>query len=163
MMALCFPDVPYQANKQDWYWELPNRSQIWVGGLDDKERTEKVLGQEYATGFLNECSQIGYSARELFRTRIAQKTGLVPKLYYDENPPRVTHWTYRLFISKVDPEPPNRRLPDHERYASMLMNPADNAENLPAEYIEELQRLNPRARLRFWEGQFGTAQEGQLW
>jgi hypothetical protein len=28
---------------------LPNGSEIWFSGLDDKERTEKILGQEYVT------------------------------------------------------------------------------------------------------------------
>ena len=27
----------------------PNRSEIWLGGLDDKERVEKILGREFAT------------------------------------------------------------------------------------------------------------------
>jgi len=36
-------------NRSDWFYELPNGSTIWVGGLDDKERSEKILGNEYAT------------------------------------------------------------------------------------------------------------------
>lgn len=163
MMALCFPEVPYKSDKQDWFWELPNGSQVWIGGLDDKERTEKILGQEYATAFLNECSQISFGARELVRTRVAQKTDLKPRMYYDENPPRVTHWTYRLFINKVHPEPPYQGLPDKENYGALRLNPIDNQENLPPELLTELQQLSPRAKLRFWEGQFGTANEGALW
>ena len=163
MMALCFPEVPYKPHKDDWYWELPNGSQIWIGGLDDKERTEKILGQEYATAFLNECSQISFGARELVRTRIAQKTSLKPRMYYDENPPRVTHWTYRVFVNNVSPEPPYHGLPDPENYASLRLNPIDNQENLPPELLTELQQLNPRAKLRFWEGQFGSSNEGALW
>lgn len=163
MMRECFPDVPCTENKQDWFYQLPNKSQIWIGGLDDKERTEKILGQEYATVFLNECSQISFASRELVRTRVAQNVGLKTRIYYDENPPRVTHWTYRLFINKVNPEPPHKGLDDRENYASMRLNPAGNAQNLPADYLAELQKLNPRARLRFWEGQFGDANEGSLW
>lgn len=45
--ALCFPKLRITFNKTDFYAELPNGSQIWIGGLDDKERVEKVLGQEY--------------------------------------------------------------------------------------------------------------------
>lgn len=163
MMALCFPDVAFRQHKQDWFWELPNGSQVWIGGLDDKERTEKILGQEFSTVFLNECSQISFQTRELVRTRVAQKSILKPRMYYDENPPRVTHWTYRLFISKVQPDPPHTGLPDPENYAALRVNPADNADNLPPETLAELQKLNPRARLRFWEGQFGSANEGALW
>ncbi len=163
MMRLCFPEVSYIPNKQDWFYELPNKSQVWIGGLDEKERTEKILGQEYATGFLNECSQISFQSRELVRTRVAQKTGLRPRMYYDENPPRVTHWTYRLFINKVHPEPPFTGIPDRENYTAMRLNPIDNEGNLPPEYLKELQLLNPRAKKRFWDGLFGDDSEGALW
>ena len=44
VMELCFPGIPAHVNKSDWYWTAPNGSQIWFGGLDDKERTEKILG-----------------------------------------------------------------------------------------------------------------------
>lgn len=47
VMELCFPGIPYKLNKSDWFATLPNDSEIWFGGLDDKERTEKILGNEY--------------------------------------------------------------------------------------------------------------------
>ena len=43
-LKLCFPHVRPTLNKSDWFLEFENGSQIWLGGLDDKERTEKVLG-----------------------------------------------------------------------------------------------------------------------
>ena len=46
VMELCFPDVPYNLSKSDWFIKFPNGSEIWFGGLDDKERTEKILGNE---------------------------------------------------------------------------------------------------------------------
>src|SRR5579859_6381325 len=63
MMGICYPDVPYRLDKTDWFAQLPNKSEIWFGGLDDTARTEKILGQEYATVYFNECSQIPYSSR----------------------------------------------------------------------------------------------------
>ena len=51
----CFPDLAFKENKTDYYYTLPNGSEIWVGGLDDKERTEKILGKEYSTLYFNEC------------------------------------------------------------------------------------------------------------
>ena len=70
---LCFPDVPIKYYRQDGFVEiLGNDSQIWLGGLDEKERVEKILGQEYATVCLNECSQIPYSSALVARTRAAQ-------------------------------------------------------------------------------------------
>lgn len=163
MMKLCWPDVPYKADKSDWFIKLPNGSEIWFGGLDEKERTEKILGLEFATIFLNECSQISFQARELVRTRLAQNVGLKLKLYYDENPPLRTHWSHRLFIEKRSPEPPYLQIPEPDEYVSLLLNPIDNRENLPEQYLKELQTLGARQKLRFWEGRFGDAAEGALW
>ncbi len=44
VMRLCFPQVTYELNKTDWYVKLTNGAEIWFSGLDDKERTEKLLG-----------------------------------------------------------------------------------------------------------------------
>jgi hypothetical protein len=76
VIATSFPGLECKQDKASWFWELPNGSQIWFGGLDDKERTEKVLGNEYATLYLNECSQIGLAARNTVITRLAQNIGL---------------------------------------------------------------------------------------
>src|SRR6201996_7092489 len=97
VMSLCFPGVGERSHldKSDWFYTLPNGSEIWFGGLDDKERTEKILGNEYATIHLNECSQIPWSSRNIAVTRLAQlvhenirdQRALPLKMYYDENPP----------------------------------------------------------------------------
>jgi hypothetical protein len=41
VMSTCFPDVTYKQDKAAWFIEFANGSQIWFGGLDDRERTEK--------------------------------------------------------------------------------------------------------------------------
>lgn len=170
MMRLCFPGVNYELSKSDWFVTMPNGSEVWFGGLDDKDRTEKILGQEYATIFLNECSQIGYSARNIALTRLAQvctyKSGgeeknLRLKMYYDCNPPSQAHWTYQLFKRGVDPE--NKQPIDKADYASLAINPIHNIENLPPKYLETLEALPARLRLRFLEGMFGDVTEGALW
>src|SRR5262245_9424636 len=43
VMKKAFPDYSYKINKTDWMVELPSKSEIWIGGLDEKERTEKIL------------------------------------------------------------------------------------------------------------------------
>lgn len=164
VMNLCHPGMKWELCKQPaWYVQLWNDSQIWLGGLDDKERTEKILGNEYATIFLNECSQIPFSSRELALTRLAQSVSMdvegqdakqLPlKMYYDENPPDRAHWTYRLFEQKLQPET-REPLANPQDYVSFQMNPKDNAENLPAEYLLTLQNMSSRMRRRFWDGQF---------
>ena len=44
VMATAFPGVEYDLHKQELYCDFPNGSQLWFGGVDDKDRTEKILG-----------------------------------------------------------------------------------------------------------------------
>ncbi len=171
VMRTCFPDVPYKLDHTDWYAQFPNGAQIWFGGLDDKERTEKILGQEYATIFLNECSQIPFQSRNMAVTRLAQKVyhevngkpeQLRLKMYYDENPPSQAHWSYRVFMRKIDPDT-GRPLLDPESYAALRVNPEDNIDNLPADYLKTLQSLPARMRVRFLKGEFADITQGALW
>jgi predicted phage terminase large subunit-like protein len=165
-LATCFPEVVERVkqDKAQWFWSFPNGSEIWFGGLDEKERTEKVLGLEFATVFLNEVSQISLAARNLIVTRLAQKVdGLALKCYCDCNPPVSTHWCHRLFLERREATQPYGSLKNAEAYAHIQMNPADNAANLPATYLAELQALPARERMRFWEGRFGDVGENALW
>lgn len=164
VMRTCFPELQPRCklNKEDWFYELPNGSRIWFGGLDDKERTEKILGNEFSTIFLNECSQISLSARDMVLTRLAENKGLRLKMYYDCNPPTKAHWTYKIFVDRIDPNN-KRRIPDPENYTMLKMNPADNEENLPAAYLQLLQNMNDKDRKRFWDGEFGDITQGALW
>lgn len=167
-----FPEqVRGRMNKSDWFQQLPNKSEIWLGGIDDKERTEKVLGKEFATIFLNESSQIPLNSRNLIVTRLAQKCAyemegqqreLALKLYYDCNPPNKAHWLYQMFHKKLDPET-KKPLSNPDDYQAFRINPRDNVENLPADYIKELEGLSQRMRKRFLEGEYGDAAPGALW
>jgi len=167
----CFPQIPYTAkeiNHSAWFATLPGGSEVWFGGLDDKERVEKILGNEYASILLNECSQIPYASRNMAVTRLAQKvedraTGkpLRLKMYYDENPPDKGHWSYKLFKTHQDPDS-KQYLPDPENYGFMQLNPRDNLENLPPEYLKTLEALPPRLRKRFLEGEFRDAAPNAL-
>ena len=162
ILALCFPGLQYTQNKSDWFISLPNKSEIWLGGLDDKERTEKILGNEYATIFLNECSQIPYESYNIVKTRLAQNTSLKNRLYCDCNPPEKSHWTYQVFIKGVEPKS-KIILPDIANYGHIFMNPGDNIANLPKNYLDILKSLPQRQRQRFLEGQFTDDVEGALW
>lgn len=171
VMELCYPGIGYHLDKTDWFAQLPNGSQIWFGGLDDKERTEKILGQEYATIYLNECSQIPQSSRDIAVTRLAQQVdmqmdGRAPsplklRMYYDCNPPSKAHWSYRMFVEKRDPET-KQPIKKPEDYASFQMNPYDNAENLGAGYLETLSGLSARLKKRFLDGEFADATPNAL-
>lgn len=170
VMAQEFPDVPLRLNREDWIGYLPNGSELWLGGLDDKDRTEKILGLEFASVFLNEVSQIPWGSREMAVTRLAQrvieevdgqKRQQRLRMYYDCNPPSKAHWSYRLFIEQRDPET-KRALPNPEDYAAVQINPGDNSANLPREYLASLASLTARAQRRFLLGEFGDATPGAL-
>jgi phage terminase large subunit-like protein len=172
VMELCFPGVKYTLNKSDWFAEFPNGSQIWFAGLDDKERTEKILGMEFATIYLNECSQIPYGSVETAITRLAQKAmqqaiddrpqaPLRPRCYYDCNPPNKAHWSYRMFKEKRHPET-KEALARPQDYEAMQINPADNRDNLTENYLDTLNALSSRGRRRFLLGEFADATPNAL-
>jgi hypothetical protein len=164
---MCFPDVPLHHHA-DGYFSLPNDSEIWVGGLDDQERVEKILGKEYATIYLTECSQIPYASVLVALTRLAQVvtctdgTALVQRAYYDLNPVGKGHWSNILFGEKRDPVS-KQPLPDPENYIREFINPSENEKNLSADYLLSLERLPPRQRKRFYEGVYVDEVEGALW
>lgn len=166
MMSLCFPGVKYKISKTDWYCQLENGSQVWFGGLDDKERSEKILGMEFVTIYLNECSQIPQSSRDIVVTRLAQQaeqlisglkpTQLKPRMYYDCNPPSKAHWSYKTFILKIDIDT-RQTVNNPDDYSYFKINPEDNLENLSSGYIEKLESLGVRLRKRFLKGDFADA------
>lgn len=170
VMETCFPQVKYDINRTDWFAQFSNGSQIWFGGLDDKQRTEKVLGQEFSTLYLNEVSQIPWGSRDMALSRLAQKAEqevdgvrkpLPLRLYYDLNPTNRAHWAYKLFHEKRDPES-KRPLGDPDNYAHFRLNPADNIEHLSAEYLKTLEGMSARQQKRFLRGEWADATPNAL-
>lgn len=175
VLKLCFPALRVRFDKTDFYVELPNGSQIWIAGLDDKERVEKILGQEYATLYFNESSQIPWASVETAMSRLAQKVELAPeiaaatgrqfltlKAYFDCNPPSKLHWSYQLFQAGLKPGT-KEALPNPGDYVEMRVNPSDNADNLPAEYFDVLASMSAAKRLRFEAGEWASEVNGALW
>ncbi len=160
---LCFPGLRLTEHSQDKFFALPNGSEIWLGGLDDKERVDKILGTEFATILFNECSQIPYSSVLTARTRLAQQVeGLRQRAYYDLNPSGTGHWTYHEFAEGRDPVS-RKPLADPENYRRAFINPNDNAANLSPEFLASLANLPDKQRRRFFEGQYVAEVEGALW
>jgi len=164
VIKLCFPNLHYTENKTDWYIELDNGSQIWIGGSDDKERTEKILGSEWDTIFLNEISQMNYNIYETFKTRLNPREGMKALLLMDQNPPSMTHWSYVRFHSGLNPEtkqPLEQRFLDRQCFYKM--NPKDNLDNLSESYMETLSSMSESKKRRFLEGEYGDDSEFALW
>jgi len=172
---LCFPSASVRFDKTDFYVELANGSQVWIAGLDDKDRVEKILGAEYATLYFNESSQIPWGSVETAMSRLAQKCELAPeiqaatgkthlslKAYFDCNPPSKLHWSYQMFRAKMKPGT-KEALAKPDDYAEMRVNPSDNANNLPAEYFDVLASMSSAKRLRFEAGEWASEVSGALW
>lgn len=162
VMQLCFPQVSWKLERQENIVTFPNGSTIFFGGLDDEQRTEKILGLEFSTVYLNEASQISYGARNMLLTRLAQKSGLVNREYIDANPPSVGHWLYALFEMGIEPKS-GEPIADRSLYDTMILNPHSNKDNLGEEYIAALEALPERERRRFLHGEYQAAVEGALW
>jgi phage terminase large subunit len=149
-------------NRTDHFLTVPTKdgdiSEIWIDGLDDKDRVDKILGREYATIYLNEVSQIAWPTVTTVLTRLAQNVpGLKNRAYFDCNPPSKHHWSYKLFIQGEDPET-GEAITNPEHYGYIRMNPGDNAENLPDGYIEDvLEHLPEDKRRRFLLGEYGDS------
>ena len=143
-----------ETNRSGGVWSIKiNDSELLFGGLDDKERVEKHLGAEYASVYINECSEILDSGPvDLISSRLRQKIDGRHMMFCDMNPPPRSHWSYKRYIEEKK-----------KGRASFKINPADVKENLPASYLERLQNLPERLRKRFWDGEFVSDIEGALW
>jgi PBSX family phage terminase large subunit len=132
---------------------LFNGSEIWIGGSGDREQADKILGHEYNTIYFNEISQLSYAAVTTAYSRLAMRVAGCRNLFlYDWNPGSPLHWAYKIFVLKktfLSGEP----LQKPELYQSMVLNPEDNRENLPDDYISDiLDTLPDRQRARFRDG-----------
>jgi phage terminase large subunit-like protein len=167
--SICFQTFPKLAeieglnynsflNKSDWFYDFPNGSKIWIGGFDSKERTEKILGNEFSTIYLNESSQIDFNTYEMILSRLNPSQGVPGKMLIDLNPSSINHWVYRLFHSRKFPD--GRPVPEDD-FKFIKINPADNPHVSP-DYISTLQTMSAAKRLRFLEGEYST-DSGSLW
>jgi len=163
VLARCFPGVPIVENKADGYWMVPcaggGSSEVWIGGTDDKNRIEKILGNEYSTIYANECSQIPFDAIATLWTRLAENSGLEQRFYYDCNPPGKKHWTYQLFMEGKLPDGTPHKL----EVGALQVNPIHNRANLSPEFVQALESLPRRLRQRFLDGEYLADVEGALW
>jgi len=132
---------------------LYNGSEIWIGGLGDREQADKILGHEYCSIYFNEISQLSYVAVTTAYSRLAMRVeGCRNLFFYDCNPGSPLHWAYKIFVLKktfLSGEP----LEKPELYQSMLLNPEDNRDNLPDDYISDiLDTLPEKQKARFRDG-----------
>ena len=175
VFRLIFPDVGVNWIERHNFFEIDTgarKSEIWIGGLDDKVRADKILGKEYSTIYANEASEISYHIHTHLMSRLAQNVRMasevasagltyLPQRYFaDLNPTGRRHWTYRLWTDNV--EPVTGRSLDARDYAVGQMNPRDNP-LLADSYVSTLENLPPEQRRRFLLGEYGADAPNALW
>src|ERR1700730_9171646 len=135
---MCFDGLSLNLHVKDSFFELPNGSTIWLGGLDDKERVDKILGTEFSTVYLNEASEIPYQTALMAMTRLAEvRPEIKQRIYIDLNPVGKLQWPHRLFKEYRDPVS-LAPLTDPGNYISAQLNPKDNRHNLSVEFLSSL-------------------------
>ena len=163
VMRRCFEHVTWKEYRQDGIVVLGNGARLTIGGLDNRDRVDKILGLEFVSVFLNEASQIPYDSALVAFTRLAQVVpGLTQRAYVDLNPTAKTHWTNILFGDKREPTA-MQPLTNPDSYARAFLNPVDNAANLSPAFIAGLASLPERQRKRFYEGVYVDALDDALW
>lgn len=161
VMRIAFPRLNYKPMRSDgiYYYHLDNGSNLYLAGLDDSSKLERLLGTEYSTLWFNESNQMSFSAVSKLKTRLAQKNNLIKRAYFDLNPTKTSSWVYQVFHQKVNPSD-GEMLPNPYDYHYVKMNPQDNIENLDEDYLNVLKSLPENERKRFLLGEYDDSNNG---
>ena len=155
VVASRYSKVALKINKTEMTVTFPNGSIVEILGVDEGAK-EKMLGNEYTTIYFNECSEMMFSTISFMYSRLAQKSAAKNKFFYDQNPPHVSHWSHPMFVQGLNyyTKEPHKNPAD---YVYLVMNPADNVQNISDNYIQQLmENMNDQQKQRFIFGQFTT-------
>jgi len=179
------PATDYEIYDSDTeIWFPGNGSVIYVDGLDDKERVEKIRGREYGIIYVNEATDTNYEAVAVLIDRLAQvvyyskpdangkKIRFKQMLLMDCNPKHPRHWIYQWCMQHIDPST-GKAVPEdyvepvsgeyvNLRFHSLHWTPLDNMANLSAAYVETLKNLPDVKRRRLLLGQW-CSNEGAVY
>lgn len=159
-------DVIRYHNSSPMYCQFGNNSSIYFLGLKDNSQFDKILGMGVRNFLIDEVSTVPYGAFSKMITRMSsiadassqeQRVGFITI-----NPTTQYHWAYKLFLDKINPQDDTPvRTP--ERFKFLQMNPVDNLENLPKDYIDNLENLSDADRLRFLHGEWSSVLENSVY
>jgi hypothetical protein len=146
----------YNEDRSNFIIDFQWGSSIWLGGLDEGERLDKIMGEEYGLIFINEGTQITW---DMFLALVSRNNwkGAKLKFIIDCNPKNPQHWLHRYFINKINPdtlEPLSEK--QIAKCCRLSWGKLDNADNLSEEYIENLENMSglrgKRLRDAIWCG-----------
>ena len=166
----CFEGVAFEYNHSRMILTCPNESTLWMGGLDEGEKSDGLMGSGWNTLLFDEANEMLPEGMQKARTRLSPKTKsadgtryCINRSFATVNPTYKTHHLYRTYVEKFDIF---NGLPMSEEQASMYnwcrINPCDNLENLSDDYIRELESLSPVNRKRFLEGEWSEESKDAL-
>jgi phage terminase large subunit len=142
-------NLSYEINESSHIVKFSNGSEIWLGGLDNKDRADKILGQEYAFIFLNEAVSIAKKIRDIVKSRLAQRIdGYKNKIVYDCNPKSPLHYLFKEFYVESD-----------RNRCKLKWLPDDNKDNIAEGYIENvLDKFTGNEYKRFRLGEWANVE-----
>lgn len=174
------PSHLYSFYESDLECHFSNGSVIYVDGLDDKERVEKIRGREYVWIFVNEATDTTYEAVSVLIDRLAQvvpypnssNQHLKQLLVLDCNPKHPRHWVHTWCIDHIDPETGDPVPEDYVepitgeyinlRFHRVNWSAFDNIVNLAPAFIERLKNLPRIKRDRMLKGKW-VENEGMVY
>lgn len=162
-----FPALPlmsgFKMNESSHEITFHNGSRIVLKGLDDKERSAKILSTQWATIFADEAHLIDYEYIGLLLTRLPQPMNVdyKVKFIFANNWCPKTHWLKEFFVDGLNPETKSPHGFQTEIISSQTSdNPYIDAE----EYINTLNSGGDRrSRLMCAGEDFYEKIEGALW
>lgn len=166
----CFPDVGFVQNNSRLVLTCPNGSTYWFGGLDEGDKGEGLLGSDWNTMHFDEISEMPMPMVMQARTRLSLKTlsadrkrECINRTFATINPTFKTSPIYKTYIEKFDVEK-NMPMPPEvaELYNWYRINPADNIENLSADFLQDLESQSEANKRRFLYGEWSEESKDAL-
>ncbi|MGK2911238.1 MAG: phage terminase large subunit [Sphingobium sp.] len=134
-------DKHTKINETEMSIELPNGSIFFFAGLDSSNIT-RIMGDKFATIWMNECDEFTYDDVMKLKSRLRDVKQTISgkqlplKMFFDLNPDAKDHFTYRVWVDKINPD---RNLPlrKPEDYDSFQMNVSATDTHLGADYLQD--------------------------
>jgi PBSX family phage terminase large subunit len=138
------------------------KSEIWCSGLDNQNRSDKVLGSEYNIIYYNECLDIAPITRQKVKTRLSRKIDRFKNFTISDcNPGNPQHYVYKRFYQKIDEK--GQSLADNLQLFVETFIPEDNIDNISEDYISQvLDTMTGSMKERFRYGRWANV-EGQVY